>query len=178
MYSIKKWATSFTAAMLVAALAVPEASAQTSDTETFTVNVGAVLTITAPAASASINHDTTDANQVFPAQAWAVTQNAAAGANVTFSVSQAFTNGTSKRDAKLDLAIASSEANAGWTVTTATDQTDYANATPDESATVAANATAAGNATFNLTVTFLDTNYSVLTTGAYSTTVTGTIAAN
>ena len=178
MKLIRKSICGLAAALLVSAFAVSQADAQVSDTETFTVNVPAELTITAPTATVAITHDTTDANQAFPAQAWAVTQNGSVGANVTFSVSSAFTNGASKRDVGLALAIGSSDSGSGWTVTTATDQTDYANATPDETAIVSANATAAGNATFDLTVTFLDTNYSLLTTGAYSTTVTGTISAN
>ena len=179
MYSTKRGAVSVAAAMLIAALTVSDASAQVSDTQNFTVTVDPELTITAPVA-VSITHDTTDANQVFAAQSWTVTQNASAGAAVTFSTNQAFTNATAnmKRNAKLDLAIATSDSAAGWTVSVASNQTDYANATPDEIATVSAASTAPGDAAFNLTVTFVDTDFSVLASGNYVTTVTGTITAN
>lgn len=175
MKTIKKSVACLAAAVLVLALAASNANAATG-TESFTVTVASELTIAPPAASATITHDKTDTNQVFPAQTWSVTQNGSAGASVTFKNDVPFTNGTTKRDLKLDLAIASSEATGGWTVTTATDQTDYANATtPKNVATVAADATGPGNASFNLTVTFLDTNYSVLPSGNFAMTITGTI---
>ena len=128
-------------AMLFAllALGISSASAQSSGTETFNVTVPAVLTITAPAASVGITHDQADTNQVFAAQRWTVAQNAAAGASITFSTNQAFTHATAtsfKRNAKLDLGLFSSDTGSGWALTTATDQTDYANATPDGVATV------------------------------------------
>lgn len=177
MRHTKKSVIWFVAVLSVLALTVSDASAQTTGTQTYTLTVDPVLTITAPAA-ATLTHNATDANQVFTAQQWSVSQNNGTGANVTFSTNQAFTNGTVKRNAKLDLAIASSEAGAAWALTTATDQTAYAATTPDEVATVAANATGPGNATFGLTVTFIDTDYSLLKSGSYSTTITGTIAAN
>jgi hypothetical protein len=169
------------ATLLAILLVTTNANAQVNDTETFTVTVDPVLTIVAPAASVGITHDATNGNQIFAAQRWLVTQNAAAGAAVTFSTNQAFTNTVSssfKRDAKLDLAVFSSDSGSGWAVTTATDQTDYANITPDGVATVAAAATAPGDASLDLTVTFITTDFSTLASGAYATTVTGTITAN
>ena len=168
------------AALVTLVLAASHANA-VDDTETFTVTVDPVLTITAPAASVSAIHDTTDTNQAFAAQRWTVTQNASAGASVTFSTNQAFTHATAttvKRDARLDLALFSSDTGSGWAVSTATDTTDYANATPDEVATVAAASTAAGDAAFDLTVTFITVDFSTLPSGNYSTTVTGTLTAN
>ena len=58
------------------------------------------------------------------------------------------------------------------------DQTDYANIVPDNTAAVTATSVTAGNATLNLTVTFLDTDYSTIPTGDYAVTVTGTLTAN
>ncbi len=46
------------------------AFAQTSSSQTFNVVVPSTLSITAPN-TVSINHDQTDANQVFPSQGWA-----------------------------------------------------------------------------------------------------------
>lgn len=157
------------------------ARGQANDTESFTVTVDPVLTIAAPLASTSITHDGTDTNQVFTAQRWTVTQNASAGASVTFATDQAFTHTTattSKRDAKLDLSLFSSDTGSGWSVTTATDQTAFGAATPDGVAQVAASATAAGDAAFDLTVTFVETDFSTLPSGNYTMTVTGTITAN
>ena len=57
---------------------------------------------------------------------------------------------TFKRDAKLDLAVNASTGPATWSVTQATDQTDYASS--DEVATVAAASNGVGRATFDLTV--------------------------
>lgn len=154
--------------------------AATTVTQSFTMTVPSVLSITAPSA-ASATHDATDANQAFPAAAWTVAQNQVLGTTATFSVSQAFTHATAltkKRDCKLTLALGTVESAASWTVVTANDQTDYANLIPDNAASVQATSTGAGNATLNLTVTFLDTDYSTIPQGAYSTTVTGTVAAN
>ena len=179
MHSMKKRAILFTASLL--ALTASDLRAQVSDTETFTVTVPATLTITPPAASVSVAHDQTDNDQVFSAQQWLVTQNGSAGATVTFATNQAFTNTvatTIKRNAKLDLALASSDSGSGWAVSVASDQTDYANVTPDEVATVQAASTAPGDAAFDLTVTFITTDFSTLASGSYVTTVTGTITAN
>jgi hypothetical protein len=166
--------------LILVALIVSDANG-VSDTETFTVTAEAVLTVTAPAASAGITHAQTDANQAFTPQSWTVAQNGAEGASITFSTDQAFTHATEttfKRDAKLDLALASSDTGSGWAVTVASDQTDYANATPDEVATVSADSTAPGDAAFNLTVTFVETDFSTLASGNYSTTITATITSN
>lgn len=154
--------------------------AATTETQSNTVTVPSVLAITAPAA-ATKTHDAADANQALPAATWTVDQNQVSGSTATFSVSAPFVHATAttiKRNCKLDLAISTSESAAGWSVTTATDQTAYAAVTPDNAASVSATSTAAGNATLGVTVTFLDTDYSTLATGSYATTVTGTITAN
>lgn len=167
--------------LLVSALAASSAYGQASTTETFNVTVDPVLTITRPAASVTITHSQADVNQAFAAQRWTVAQNAAAGAAITFSTNQSFTHSvenTFKRNARLDLVLFSSDTGSGWAVTTATDQTDYANATPDEVATVSAGANNPGDAAFDLTVTLIETNFSTLASGTYSTIVTGTITSN
>lgn len=178
---MNKQAVLFGVTLLAAALAVSRANAQATDTEGFTVTVDAVLTVTAPSASVSITHDQSDLNQAFGAQQWTVQQNATAGASISFSTDQAFTHTTAttfKRDAKLDLALASSDSGSGWAVSTATDQTDYGAATPDGVATVQAASTAPGDAAFDLTVTFVTSDFSTLAAGNYTTTVTGTLTSN
>ena len=158
------------------------ADAQVTDTERFRVTVPSQLTITAPQALVSITHDETDADQPFPPQPWNVTANALLGATVSFSTDQAFTHTldpTFKRDARLDLSVASSDAPAAWTVLIGSDQTDYDNLVlPDEVATVTAASIRPGDASFNLGVTFLTVDHSTLAEGDYEMTVTGTLTAN
>jgi hypothetical protein len=149
-----------------------------TDSQVFTVTVPAVLTVSGPN-DVSLTHDKSDANQAFAAQPWTASSNSGAGATINFSTNQAFTHvsdSSFKRDAKLDLAITSSDAPASWSVTTATDQTNHAGA--DEVATVQAASTAPGDVALNLTVTFLTSDFSTLLQGDYTTTVTATITAN
>lgn len=147
--------------------------------QVFTVTVPAVLTITPPVATVTITHDESDNNQAFAAQQWVAAQNSANGATISFATNQAFThasNASHKRNAKLDLALFSSDAAASWSVSTASDQTDHAGG--DGVATVQAASTAPGDARLNLTVTFLTSDFSTLLQGNYTTTVTATITAN
>jgi len=154
------------------------AQAQVTDTQGFSVTVPSRMTITAPA-SASITHDETDSDQVFGAQQWAVKANARNGATVTFSTDHVFehtVDPTFERDAKLDLAIASSAGPANWTLAVASDQTDYA--ASDEVATVQAGSTRPGQADFDLTATFITDVHDTLAAGDYTLTITGTLTAN
>jgi hypothetical protein len=160
-------------------LMVASAQAQVSDTQGFTVRVPNRLTITPPAPAVSITHDETANDQTFAAQQWAVKANSRDGATVVFSTDQAFTHtadASFKRDAKLDLAIASSSGPASWTLAVASDQTDHA--ASDEIATVQAGSTAPGKADFDLTVTFITGDLDTLAEGDYSLTITGTLTAN
>ena len=105
------------------------AHAQVTDNQAFRVVVPSNMTIQAPVASVSIDHDETDGDQPFAVQQWQVRANNRLGATVTFETDQAFTHDTDssfKRDAKLELAIDSPSLPAGWVLDTATDQTDYA----------------------------------------------------
>ncbi len=150
------------------------------DTQDYTVTVSSTLTITAPAA-ALITHDGGDANQAFTSQDWTIACNDPLGSTVQFGVSAPFTHTTDasyQADVKLDLALGTVDGAANWTVGTATDTTDHANATPDPAAMVSASSTAAGDATLSLTVTFVQSDFSVLAAGDYAVTVTGTITAN
>ena len=159
-------------------VAIRRAEAQATDNQVFTVTVPTVLTITGPA-NVTVAHDQSDSNQAFAAQQWTASVNDVDGATVIFQTNQAFTHTVAssyKRNAKLDLAIASSDAGANWSVSTATDQTNYAGA--DGVAAVQASSTAPGDAAFNLTVTFITTDFSSLAAGSYTTTVTATLTAN
>ena len=155
------------------------ASAQVSGNQAFIVNVPANLSITPPNAGVSLTHDETDSDQIFPNQAWQVRANSRLGATVVFSTNQAFTHtldSTFVRDARLDLAISSASGPANWTIGAASDQTDYASA--DGVATVQAQSDRPGQAVFDLTVTFVTTQWDTLASGDYLTIVTGTLSAN
>ena len=165
-------------------------SAQTTDTQKFTVTVPSTLSITAPS-DRSQPHDTTNNNQVFSpgtnlANHWAVSCNSNAGATVALTTVTPFTNGIHKQDARLDLAVSSSDNTSGssptaiWTVVQPSDQTNYIAGTPaGDDATVIAQSTRPGKATLGLTVTFvMDNAYSTLSQGSYVIDVVGTITAN
>jgi hypothetical protein len=151
-----------------------------SATQTFTLTIPSVLSITAPSATVVKAHSGTDSEQAFGTQVWGVNQNQVLGSTVTFSVAAPFVHDSAtinnKRDCRLTLSIASSETLAVWTLSTATDETDYAASA--NTATVSAGSLSAGNATFNLVVTFVDEDYSTLPTGSFSTVVTGTVSSN
>lgn len=164
----------------VAALAYGQtAFAQTLDDQVFTVTVPSLLSITAPAnQTIDTTTDQTDGNKVFtpsgPTDHWSVTCNSSNGATVDLTALSPFINGTSQRDARLDLAIGSGGPN--WGVSVATDVTDYGGGT--NTATVQATSTAPGDGGLALTVTFVNTTYADLTEGDYVMTVRGTISAN
>jgi hypothetical protein len=166
------------AIVALSVVAPMSAMAQTSGTQNFTVNVPTSVSITAPAA-ASITHDQTDNPQVFPTQAWVVKGNASTGLNVNFSTAQPFTHtvdNTFKRDCRLQLAVGTTQGPASWNVTTASDVSNYASG--DNTALVAATSTGVGRANMNLTVSFITNEFGVFAAGDYTTTVTGTVAAN
>lgn len=172
---------------VVAMVGCQSLMAQTTDTQKFTVNVPSALSIIAPA-DQLLTHDATNNNQVFSpgtntANHWAVLCNSGAGATVNLTTSTPFTHATNnsyKRDARLALAVSSTDNNGSgsaiWTVSSATDQTNYTSA--DNNATVTATSSAPGKATLALTVTFITNTYSTLLQGDYSIDVVGTIAAN
>ncbi|MGH7128794.1 MAG: hypothetical protein ACREJB_13445 [Planctomycetaceae bacterium] len=173
----------FTVAAALAVLTVASsAQAQVTDAQNFTVTIPQVFTLTAPA-DVTIVHDTSNADQAFPTQAWIARTNAINGATVSFSTNQAFTHtvdNTFKRDAQLDLALfpAATSTVANWSVTTANDVTNYVGL--DETATVQATSTRPGRAQFDLLVTFLmgGADFADLAQGDYTLTVTGTMTAN
>lgn len=163
---------------LAALFVATQANAQTSASQKYTVTVPTNISITAPA-DVAITHDETDADQAFPAQQWTVKGNVLAGVSVSFSTGTAFTHTTDasfKRDAKLDLSVASNNGPGSWTVSQASDQTDYDNS--DEVATVQAASDGVGRATFDLAVSFITEEFGTFAAGDYDTTVTGTVTAN
>jgi hypothetical protein len=172
---IKSLLRSAIAAALV--LSPSLAMAQTGGSQGFTVIVPQSLKITAPSA-VSITHDQSDNPQEFPDQAWIVRGNVRNGVTVTFATAAPFVNAVDsnfKRDAKLDLAVSSTQGPAAWQVDTASDTTDYAG--NDNVAQVVASSNGVGRADLNLKVTFVTEDFSLFAAGNYVTTVTGTIAA-
>lgn len=134
--------------------------------------------ITAPAQQA-ITHDGTDTSQVFSEVVWQLNSGLDAGGYTTQLSCGPFVHsgaGTFKVDSKLALRILVSEGSAKWTVTVPNDQTNFS--ATDETAVVAAQSSAVGDGQVGLTVTFLDSDFSLLAAGNYTLTVTGTITAN
>lgn len=165
-------------ALIALATLASNAAAATTASQKYTVTVPTNISITAPA-DVSITHDETDSDQPFPAQQWTVKGNVLAGVSVSFTTGSAFTHTTDpsfKRDAKLDLSVASNNGPGTWTVTQATDQTDYSSS--DELATVQAGSDGVGRATFDLAVSFITEEFGTFAAGDYDTTVTGTVTAN
>ena len=174
MICIKKIVSTFA----VLALLTGVSYGQTTATQKFKVTVPSNISITAPG-DVSLTHDQTDNDQSFPAQAWVVKGNTSAGVAVSFATATAFVHTVDsqfKRDATLGLALASNQGPAAWTISTASDSTDYANL--DGVATVAASSDGVGSANFDLTVTFVTDGFGTFASGDYETTVTGTVTAN
>lgn len=149
-----------------------------SATQKFTVSVPSNISITPPAA-ASITHNESDSNQAFPNQSWLVKGNVLNGVSVSFATGSAFvhkTDSSFKRNAKLDLSVGSTQGPATWSVSTASDTTDYAN--NDGVATVVASSTGVGRANMNLLVTFITDTFGTFAAGDYEMTVTGTVSSN
>ncbi len=163
----------------IAALTVAtDASAQVTDSQTFTVTVPSNLSITAPV-DAALTHDESNSNQAFPSQAWTVVGNSLSGVTVSFATASAFVHTSDpsyKRDAQLGLAVTTSSGPGTWTVSQATDVTDYDNS--DNTATVTATSNGTSSATFALAVSFITDTYGSFPSGDYATTVTGTVTAN
>lgn len=154
------------------------AMAQTTASQKFRVVVPTNISIVAPPL-VSINHNETDANQVFPAQEWVVRGNSNAGLAVSFETQSAFTHTVDpnfKRNAIITLAVGSTTGPAAWTVTKATDQTDYA--ASDENASVQASSNGVGRATLNVGLSFITDSFGTFASGDYETTVVGTVSAN
>lgn len=150
------------------------------NTQTFTVEVASALTLTAPE-DAVIAHNENDANQAFEPSSWGVTCNNAAGATVNFTTDAVFQNGATERDLTMTVSVISTDDVSGtpvWTATPAltTFSSDYANSSV--AGQVQAASTGAGNATLGLSMIFVDNDYSLLPSGNYTVTVTGTITAN
>lgn len=155
-----------------------QAKAQQTASQTYTVTVPTSIQISAPA-DATATHDESDNDLAFSPAAWTVSGNASAGVGVSFATATAFVHtvdSSFKRDAQLDLAVGTTEGPASWSVSTASDVTDYANS--NEIATVTASSDGVGLANFDLTVTFITDTFGTFAAGDYSTTVTGTVTAN
>ncbi len=158
-----------------------QAYGQTSASLDFYVNVQNALAILAPNGPVSLNHDGTAGIKSFAPQAFSAVCNDGDGGTVTFGTITGFVHNTLPlviRDVKLDLSIATSDTDAGWTVDVATDQSDIKNLVPDLTAQVQASSSAAGNAELQLLVSMDSGSVSTLVPGTYSTTIYATITAN
>ncbi|MEZ6123099.1 MAG: hypothetical protein R3C49_08000 [Planctomycetaceae bacterium] len=165
----------------VAAVVMGNTAFGQAPTQQFTVVVDSVLTLTAPA-DLSITHDTTDANQTFGLANWGVLSNHGTGATVDFTTTQVFQNGTFERDLEMTVSVVTTDndisSNPVWSVnpTLTTYASDY-NAN-NRTGHVQATSSSPGNATLGLQMVFVDNDYSLLPSGNYTVTVTGTISGN
>ncbi len=163
----------------IVSVAARPANGQTATaSQNYSVIVPPSISIVAPS-NQVITHDLTDNNQTFPLQTWTVKGNLANGLNVSFATTHAFTHSSdanSKRNAQLGLALASSQGAGRWTITKATDATNFASG--DELAEVTAVSDGVGRANFNLSVTFVTEEIGLFAAGDYSTTIVGTVSAN
>ena len=169
---------SFFGGLVLAGSLTSAASAQTTGSQAFNVVVPRSLTITAPSASTTLDHNLTATPQAFPPQVWAVRGNLRTGVVVNFTTASPFVHtadSTFKRNAKLDLAVGSFQGPAVWTVDKPTDSTAFAS--EDFDAQVSVSSSGVGRAELNLTVSFLTDDLGTLAEGNYATTVVGTIAA-
>ncbi|TWU48247.1 hypothetical protein [Rubripirellula reticaptiva] len=163
---------------LILATTAGTALGQTTASQKFTVTVPGAIAITAPS-NVTIVHDESEIDQVFPAQSWVVKGNSLAGVTASFATSQAFrhtVDPTAKRNATLGLSVNSSVGSAAWTISQATDTTDYAN--NDGVATVQVSSNGFGRANLDLSVSFVTNGFGSFPAGDYETTVTGTVTAN
>ncbi|QEG43261.1 hypothetical protein [Roseimaritima ulvae] len=160
---------------------MPSASGQSTASLEFCAQVQNSLAILAPNGPVNLIHDGTAGLKSFAPQTFSILCNDADGATVTFSTLAGFTHNVLPlvtRDIQLNLAISSADAGSGWTVDTASDQTDLSLITPDLVAEVQASSSAPGNAELELTVVFDTGSLSTLVPGTYCATVYGTISAN
>src|SRR5688500_9322793 len=142
-------------------------------TQSYTLTVDPILTITPPSADTETK-SATDVNHAFAgSKRWEIAQNQVRGSSVTFAAPAfSMTNGatTVKRNTRLGLALVAAgsgsetETAAGWSIVTATSDSTIPVLGTD--ASVSALSTAAGNGSFDLTVTFLDTDHSTLAHGS------------
>lgn len=151
-----------------------------TDSQKFRVRVPTSISITAPT-DVEINHDESDNDQAFPSQDWVVKANVLGGVLVAFEAQSPFTHtvdNSFKRDAKLTLSLGATLGPAEWTVTQATDTTDYQAGGDSLKAAVTASSNGVGRATFGLAVEFITDNYGTFAAGDYESTIVGTVTAN
>ncbi len=128
-------------------------------------------------ADASLTHNKADANQVFSEGTWTVTNPLVNGATATWKCA-AFKHvnyANRKVNCRLALRLISADNLSNWAVLVGTDESNHLTS---YEALVSAKSTFSGGASLGLTVTFLNSDFSILTSGNYRTTVTGTITAN
>lgn len=151
-----------------------------TDSQFFLVNVPARISIVPPNPGVSTPYGGTgNADIRFARQNWLAKSNSLTGATVLFETTTCFlhdTEATSKRDGRLALRVNSQSGPGLWTVSRASDTTNYYSG--DEVARVQAYNNGPGQADLGLTVTFLTGIGADLVAGDYSLTVVGTITAN
>jgi len=136
------------------------------------LRVCGAVTVTAPAAASGAASGTSDSPTVVGTDTWVVTSDETAGATLVVSAPRFahVTEPGAAADVRLRMWKVSGSA---WTVLTG-DATSSAQA----AAEVRASSSGPGNGSFDVEVSFLPGDVSVLPGGDYTTTLTGTIAPN
>ncbi len=150
-----------------------------SKSQRFVVTVPGRVSIVAPAIGPVRTYVLGNANLAFPHQNWQVRGNVPTGTTVVLQTLTSFhntTNPASRRDGRLAVRVSSQSGPATWTVTRATDTTDYL--AGDEDAMVQVVSDKTGEAQLGLSVTFLTGIGTDLEEGDYTLTVVGTITSN
>lgn len=161
-------------AVLLVAIGSATATAQSTTSTTFCVNVPASLAVVPPASVSPLIHDGTDAVQAFATQTWGVLCNDVDGASITLDATT-FVNGSSVRDTELSVSVVSADIGSGWSVGTASDTTS---APADVTATVQLSSSAPGAATLGVNVSMHGGQASTLSAGSYCAVITATLMAN
>lgn len=127
----------------------------------------------------TIEHSGLNEPQVFPEVRWIIVNpQGRRGAVVEMSCA-AFANtldASLRVDARLDLRVIRSNQDADWTVVAPSDQTDIAQGY--DTAHIVGMSTERGNGQLGIVVTFVNYDFTQLTTGEYETVLVGTITEN
>jgi hypothetical protein len=127
----------------------------------------------------TIQHNGLGEPQTFPEVRWIIISPQSRRGAVVEMACAAFANtldGSQRVDTRLELRVLQSVDRADWTVATPTDQSDIADG--QETAHTFAVSRDRGNGQLGIVVTFVNFDFTQLTTGEYETTLVGTITEN
>lgn len=182
---MRKVASKLAAVMAAMTLFISANSAfgQVSSSQTFTVTIGTGLSVTPPnGGNAFVAHDQTDSDQDFAAAGvdveWHVLSNSGNGATISFENDGLFTNTIGPNVYTRNLYFEIVETSDPTDVWTVAGSPNFTSSSLFPTATLQSVSTGPGNASFAVNARFIDNNYSLLPSGSYTMTITGTVSAN